>query len=573
MLSQEANNEPLDSEYSYAEMKEALIRGDIANLTRRSEDLKIAGIPDEERIRTLTSEFGASDVWKAGLDIGMGEVPDISFNDDFTVPYPVVPVIPHGKEETSPFANAGIDGKNPDPTPAGTPVGAGAGYAGGRDIGGLGQYKTNAPENKVIKSQIVDDPLYGAIGNKLNSEPSMHNEYGFNVKKSIPEWRYDVEQDQMTLELEVTKGKDGRFVKKGTTKLDLMTDLSLAPELDKARAEYLHRNQDGEVVMPHVVVDTPEIPDEPHVVVHVQEQEPRWAKYHYERPHLADDVCRKFHMKVYDLNDEVHRPVPPSEGRGYTTTHPNCHCWWQDIIAPSKTTSATAPQVKEFAKIKGHITRKAHSHDLHTVRDDGTLSSRTRGTNPMREAIMEVREDFDWLSDDYLKKVRELPVGGKMFLIRASEEAITDHRGEGYEQYRRWLSPDELHGMARTATGKGMDINHHPQWRTDAQVLDSEYNKGLKQIQMIVNEQDPEVLTAIAKGQITAVSINGGAPRDTSVQCPLNECFVVPRGVILGELDDIALTWVVTDPNGINYHGQWIPPAKPGVKTTAIQAL
>lgn len=579
----------LASEYTYKEVKEALIHGDIANLTRRNQELLALGIPEEERMRTLLSEFGATDEWKAELDIGMGDVPIISKKDDFTVPYPVVPVIPHGTENTEPFSRAGIDGKNPDPpTPDGTPVGAGAGYAGGRDIGGLDQYKTNAPENKIVTSypyprddqsnrNYVDAPFTPP------SQPPTIGVEGFNSEKAIPEWRYDVEdsqEDPELTELEVTRGKDGKFIKP-TTKLDVMTDLSLAPEITKAREEYLQRQQDGDVEMPHVVVKAPEIPEDPHVV---QEQVPRWAKYHYERPHEKDDVCLKFHMKVYDLNDNVHRPVPPSEGRGYTTTHPNCQCWWQEVAAPSKTTSATKSQVGEFTKIKQHITRKANKRELHTVKPDGTLSRRTRGTNPMREAIMEIRNDFNWLSDEYLEKVKSLPVEGQMFLIKASEEAITDHRGEGFEPFRRWLSPDELHAMARTATGRQMDINHLTKtdpntrqivddWRTSSQVMDSEYNKDLGQIQMIVNEADPEILQAIADGKITAVSINGGAPRNSEIECPDEECFVVPKGVILGELDDVALTWVVTDPNGMWWKGRFIPPAKPGVKTTAIQPL
>jgi len=95
---------------------------------------------------------------------------------------------------------------------------------------------------------------------------------------------------------------------------------------------------------------------------------------------------------------------------------------------------------------------------------------------------------------------------------------------------------------------------------------------------MLINEQDPEILNAIDNQIITAVSINGGSPRTEAVMCPdcqTNncECFLVPEGVVLGELDDIALTWVVTDPRGMYWRGMWIPPAIPGVKTTAIQPI
>jgi len=43
--------------------------------------------------------------------------------------------------------------------------------------------------------------------------------------------------------------------------------------------------------------------------------------------------------------------------------------------------------------------------------------------------------------------------------------------------------------------------------------------------------------------------------------------------VILGEIDDIALTWVVSDPRGVMWRGQHIPFAEPGVKTTIIQPI
>jgi hypothetical protein len=133
--------------------------------------------------------------------------------------------------------------------------------------------------------------------------------------------------------------------------------------------------------------------------------------------------------------------------------------------------------------------------------------------------------------------------------------------------------------MARTATGKKMDVNHRAELETNAHVLDSEFNRERNEIQMIINEQDPEIINAIDRQDITAVSINGGSPRNEKVECPdcdagnNCECFIVPEGVILGELDDIALTWVVTNPNGMIFRGQHVPPATPGVKTTAIEPL
>lgn len=192
----------------------------------------------------------------------------------------------------------------------------------------------------------------------------------------------------------------------------------------------------------------------------------------------------------------------------------------------------------------------------------------------IRETITELKGEFDWLSDDFIKKAQTGIVGdhgGRLMLIRASAEAITDHRGEG-EPYLRKLTARELLGMARTATGKGSDINHNPAWQTDGAVLDSEYNDRLKQIQLLHYERDPVIVKAIEEGVIDAVSINGGPPRKVDIECD-GQCFVVPKGVILGESDGIAFTYVVTHPNGLMWRGNHIPQAKPGVKSTAIQLL
>jgi len=191
----------------------------------------------------------------------------------------------------------------------------------------------------------------------------------------------------------------------------------------------------------------------------------------------------------------------------------------------------------------------------------------------IRESISNIRDQFEWLSNDYLERVKKIDSSGRFYLIRASAESITDHRGEG-EPHRRKLAGDELHAMARTAINHSMDINHlGVEFKTDSLVLDSEYDKNRKEIQMLVHEADPEVIRAIDRGDITAVSINGGAPRSTSVECETDECFVVPRGVVLGELDGIALTWVVTNEGGLTWRGKHLPKAEPGVKITAIQPL
>jgi len=209
------------------------------------------------------------------------------------------------------------------------------------------------------------------------------------------------------------------------------------------------------------------------------------------------------------------------------------------------------------------------------------MLNETRPLKRIQEAIAEVRQEFGWLTDDYLMRAKMMAqeAQGVIYLIRASQETITDHRAEG-EPYRRLLSGDELLAMARTAIGHGMDLNHNPQWRTGATILDSEFDPMTRSIQMLILETDPEINQLVANGSITAVSINGGSPRTETVEpcehnCTSGDCelCVVPRGVILGELDDIALTWVVTDPNGIMWHGQYVPFAEPGVKSTIVEPL
>ena len=312
-----------------------------------------------------------------------------------------------------------------------------------------------------------------------------------------------------------------------------------------------------------------------------EEEEPRLlGKYHYRR-HEQDDVCNQYNGKVFDLLDTANRPVIPSENLGYVTTHPNCQCYWT-IQKRSKKPPATPTrkQQSDIEQIKGDITKAARKGELHTVKRDGSLSKRTRKSNPIREALAEIREEFGWLTDDYISKARNVAEnsGGQLFIIRAASEAITDHRREG-EPLRRKLSGDELSRMARTAIGKGMDINHEPELQTQATIIDSEYDEKTRQIQMLVLENDQEIINAVNNGILTAVSINGGSPRSESVEpcedhCETNcELCLVPKGVVLGELDDIALTWVVTDPRGLIWKGMNVPAATPGVKTTAIQPL
>ena len=199
----------------------------------------------------------------------------------------------------------------------------------------------------------------------------------------------------------------------------------------------------------------------------------------------------------------------------------------------------------------------------------------------LQEAISNLRSEFDWLDDDYIEGAKKLAddAGGVLYLVRAAAESVTDHRSEG-EEYRRKLSADELNSMTRTIIGKKMDINHQPEFETDATILDAEFDKNRKEMQALVIERDPQINQAIEDGKITAVSINGGMPRSEKIEPCDNDCTddncelcVVPKGVVLGELDGIGMTYVVTDPNGLYWDGKFVSSAEPGIKITLIEKL
>ncbi len=379
----------------------------------------------------------------------------------------------------------------------------------------------------------IDDLNYVATGSKLHSEPSMHNEEGI-VDKVNPPRDYE------------NQGKN--------------------PVIYDLPPQY---TQEAVGVPPSTVS--------------------RYGKY-TRTEHEHDDICKSFEGKIYDL-DSKQRPVPPSEGKGYTNTHPNCKCYYEPVDNPEEQTKKMAVPTKlnvltqlekeHVHSIHRKIGQRAKNHTLHTVREDGKLSKRTRGTNPMKETVLiketlqELHGQFNWFTEDYLDKIRELDkrVGGRFVLVRASAETITDHRAEG-ETYRRLLKGEELMQLTRTGIGKSTDINHlGKQFEVDSKVLDAEFDPIRKESQMLVHLKDVEIIHFIETGQINEVSINAGAPRRMDVECDTGECFVVPTGLVLGELDGIAFTWVVSDPAGIVWHGKYIPKATAGVRTTKIELI
>jgi len=202
-----------------------------------------------------------------------------------------------------------------------------------------------------------------------------------------------------------------------------------------------------------------------------------------------------------------------------------------------------------------------------------------------QEAKRKIRETLGkvnatWLEPDYILAAKESAEknGAKLYLVKAAEETITDHRSEG-EPYLRKLAATELQKMVRTAISKGTDINHMgPEFQTGGVIVDGEWDPNMEEMQYLVIESDPEINAAISRGDIDAVSINGGAPRREVVEPCVHDCIgdacelcTVPVGVILAELDDIGFTWVASKP--FMWRGNMIQPATPGIKTTVIQSL
>ena len=206
--------------------------------------------------------------------------------------------------------------------------------------------------------------------------------------------------------------------------------------------------------------------------------------------------------------------------------------------------------------------------------------TRTQEAKRIRETVEQIRHEFKWLSPQYLEKLKKAPVEGKFLLIRASQATFTDHRHDPKvrEQYRRMITPKEVERYTRTGVGKHADINHETPLKVwdSTQVVDAEYDEIKQAPQFLVYEEDKEILDFIRSGKITAVSINAGAPREEPIVCKDDSCsekVIEPRGLVLGEDDDIAFTYVVTAPEGIFYNGQRLGPASPGVKTTAIEII
>jgi len=533
----------------------------------RYKELENRGIPEPERSRAVEAEFTdyptPTDVepWP-GPVTGVDLAGNINLDLIFASKEP--PIIQPNTTRTEPFPTSSTNPYPNNPTPD--------------------------PNNIGIKSHTYDITNYPAkpssnwlgMANEINSEPPSVGVEGFNSYKAIPEWRYPVEQSQM-VDISIPPiiiEPSGQFneaimPEKKTEKKSLLK--KLLPWIGILGAGFT-ANQ----LVNDYMDDAPEEPEARKRYFTYTPLE-LIAEFTLSSSHTGRDVCDDYAGKTFNLLDVSNRPILPSEGKGYVElTHPNCQCSWK-IIKKPKTgiDTLTRKQTTEFDDIKSHITKSAKKHTLHTVKSDGSLSKRTRGTNPIKESIGKIRHQVKWLSDEYIAKAKETAKSnnGVLYLIRAALETITDHRSED-EKYRRKLAGKELNAMARTAVGHGMDINHNPDHTTGGLIVDSEYDPHRKEIQMLVIETDPQVNQYIANGSISAVSINGGNPRSQSIEpcfdgCVDGACELcnVPQGVILAEVDGIAMTWVVTANQGIMWKGEHIASATPGIRDTIIESL
>jgi len=529
----------------------------------RYKELENRGIPEPERSRAVEAEFinypNDTDVesWP-GDTTGVDLAGNINLDLIFASKEP--PIIQPNTTQTEPFPTSAVNPYPNNPTPDKNSVGI----------------KSNTYNIKHFPAA----PSSNWIGtaNEINSEPPSIGIEGFNSHKIIPEWRYPIEQSQM-VDISIPSisiEPSGQFN-------EAVTEKEKKKSLLKKLAPFIAMLGAGFSAVSLVKDYLDSAPKEPEDREKYFKDDPLtlMVEISLSSSHKKRDVCDDFVGKHYNLFD-TERPILPIEGKGYTNlVHPNCHCKWKVVKVSTTPDSLTRQEKTKFDDIESHVKVAAKNHTLHTVKYDGSLSKRTRGTNPIKEIIGKIRHEVKWLSDEYIQKAKETAVNnnGVLYLIRAATETVTDHRSEG-EKYRRKLSGKELNAMARTAVGHGMDINHDVQNKTGGLIVDSEYDGTRREIQMLVIETDPQIIQYIANGSISAVSINGGNPRTQGIEpcydkCVNDSCELcnVPQGVILGEIDNIGMTWVVTNPVGIVWNGVHISSAEPGIKSTVIEIL
>lgn len=485
---------------------------------------------------------------------------------------------------------------------------------------GAGEHREEVPSmNGLVPLELPklptlqDNTNYSATGNDLNSQQSMHGEEGWVGGKQIPEESF---YDPMNKSFSKRQSGIAPQTSKTSTQI-------AGPENSFGPNDHMPGESEAVIPRDQVIPFSKNDVVEPEASTREQVGQPplklrQMGKFHYSNHgHLSKHqeqknmhVCEQLNGSVWEMSDP-NRPIVPSEGAGITTTHPNCQCYWEfyteidsDPLAYASIRKPTlnGKSLEDFAwkgkarehisDVGHHIQQKYQAGQLHTVDKDGKLGGLMECTcgckkhgsilsmKKMRESLA---QEFEWIGPDYMQRLKDMEkeVGPKFYLIRASAETITDHRSEG-EPYRRKLDAQELWALARTGIGKGIDINHDSRYKTEGYVVDGDFDPKRREVQFVVHESDPEIIRAIDNHVITAVSINGGAPRmefvapcDDMCDSKGGDCELClhPRGVVLGEQDGIAFTWVVTAPDGMTWRGVHMNAASPGVKVTKIEPL
>jgi len=291
----------------------------------RYNELERRGIAEPELTRAVQAEFydyptPKAEPWPGpvtGTDlagnINLDIIPDSGFppviqpNTDKTEPFPTPNQSPYGIGTTgTPYPSFATPSPSSNPNATDRPIGAVS------DVLSITNFPAEQSNN------------WSGTASDLNSEPSMEGEHGFNVEKSIPEWRYPIEDSQIdftgieippiTIEpsgqfneaVMPDKGKKKTLMDKLNPFIKLLgagfsasslidSYMSKAPEEPEARNEYFTHNV-MEVMAEFVLSPT----------------------------HTGTDVCDDYSGKTFDLMDAHDRPVLPSEGKGYVNlVHPH----------------------------------------------------------------------------------------------------------------------------------------------------------------------------------------------------------------------------------------------------------
>lgn len=293
----------------------------------------------------------------------------------------------------------------------------------------------------------------------------------------------------------------------------------------------------------------------------------KFKRFKYNSGSIECPICKPLDGMEF-AEDDPTRPITPSEklGKGIYNTHPNCLC---DNIPFEKLLPVLKQPKSDVANSRAAA--KSLRERINITKEH---------LRPLSETLIikdRIKGEFDWIDEDAINEMKTYATNhgyGKFLLAVLSGESITDHRKDvtvNENKRRRWAKRELMQNI-RTAKGKMCDINHmYP--KKDPQsggVYDANWNFTTNRGEVVIWETDQEILDAIRDDTITAVSIHTGLPRRITTNCSDGECFIEPEGTIIGELDNVALAYVVTKPEGFVYNGHHINPLPPGMGFTKI---